>query len=98
MFRRQESSNYRAESRLGTEKIVRISEMFELSKFELSGTKYRTLLNQVQGTWGFVRNSEMFELSGIRINGCLLYEIQNCLTEKLRHTMRETGLLSQPLY
>ena len=47
--------------------------MFELSKFELSGTKYKTLLNQVQGTWEFVRNNEKFELSGIRINGCVLY-------------------------
>ena len=47
--------------------------MFELSKFELSGTKYKTLLSQVQGTWEFVRNNEMFELSGIRINECVLY-------------------------
>ena len=47
--------------------------MFELSKFELSGTKYKTLLSQVQGTWEFVRNNEMFELSGIRINGSVLY-------------------------
>ena len=56
-----------------TEKIVRISEMFELSKFELSGTKYETLLNQIQGTWKFVRINEIFELSGIRINGCVVY-------------------------
>ena len=43
---------------LGTEKNVRISEMFELSRFELSSTKYKTLLNQTQGTWKFVRNNE----------------------------------------
>ena len=48
--------------------------MFELSKFELNGTKYKALLTQVQGTWEFVRNGEMFELSGIRINGCVLYQ------------------------
>ena len=48
--------------------------MFELSKFELSGTKYKTLLNQVQGTWEFVRNNEKFELSGIQINGRVLYK------------------------
>jgi len=49
--------------------------MFELSKFELSGKKYKTLLNQVQGTWEFVRNNEKFELSGKKYK-TLLNQVQ----------------------
>ena len=45
--------------------FVRISEMCELSKFELSGTKYKTFLNQAHGTWEFVRNNEKFELTDV---------------------------------
>ena len=64
--------------------------MFELSKFELSGTKYKTLLSQVQGTWEFVRNNEMFELSGIQINGCVLY-LQKLVSLKFCMCFGKTG-------
>ena len=46
LFKSAQKFELLSEFSLRTEKFVRISEMFELSKFELNGTKYRTLLNQ----------------------------------------------------
>ena len=51
--------------------------MFELSGFELSGTKYKTFLLQTQGTWKFVRNNESSNYAAFQstdvhcINACM---------------------------
>ena len=57
-------------------KFVRISEEFELSKFELTGVNYYKMYYQIQGELDLVQVSEEFELSEFELAGFYCMSVQ----------------------
>ena len=53
----------------GKTKFVRVSEVFELSEFELSGVNYYKKYCQIQGELDLVRVNEEFGLSEFELAG-----------------------------
>ncbi len=53
----------------GKTKVVRVSEVFELSEFELNGVNYYKKYCQIQGELDLVRVNEEFELSEFELAG-----------------------------
>ena len=53
----------------GKTKFVRVSEVFELSEFELNGVNYYKKYCQIQGELDLVRVNEEFELSEFELAG-----------------------------